>query len=558
MIRTLHISNYALIDTIDIELHPGLNIVTGETGAGKSIILGALSLLLGGRADTKAVRDLKQKSVIEASFGVKGFDHLRQLCEENDIDWDADTMILRREITPAGRSRAFVNDSPVNLSVLQQTALSLIDIHSQHQNLLLASPPYQLRVLDSLAGNNERLTKLSEAYMAYRQALKRYKLERKSIEQAKDDEEFLRFQYQRLKEADLRAGELEELEHERELLINMSDVKNSLGIIMSSLVEGEENADQILKRSADESRGLSDLVEDADNLTERLQALRVEVQDIASTFAAYDRSLNADPSRLNEVEERLNVIYDLLRRYKSETVEELISQRDEIKERLKSIDLSDETLRKLEIIAKQAKRGALEIAAEISKARHSEAERFAEILKERALPLGMKNLQCQISVRDTELTITGIDQVEFLFAFNKNQPLLPVGNTASGGEISRLMLSIKSIVADKMQLPSIIFDEVDTGVSGDVANKMGEMMRQISSNIQVLAITHLPQVASKGDHHYKVFKQDTDNSTITLIKELSMQDRVNELALMLSGSSIDKAALDNARSLLGDNINKKK
>ncbi len=558
MIRTLHISNYALIDTIDIELHPGLNIVTGETGAGKSIILGALSLLLGGRADTKAVRDLKQKSIIEASFGVKGFDHLRQLCEENDIDWDADTMILRREITPAGRSRAFVNDSPVNLSVLQQTALSLIDIHSQHQNLLLASPPYQLRVLDSLAGNNERLTKLSEAYMAYRQALKRYKLERKSIEQAKDDEEFLRFQYQRLKEANLRAGELEELEHERELLINMSDVKNSLGIIMSSLVEGEENADQILKRSADESRGLSDLVEDADNLTERLQALRVEVQDIASTFAAYDRSLNADPSRLNEVEERLNVIYDLMRRYKSETVEDLISQRDEIKERLKSIDLSDETLRKLEIIAKQAKRGALEIAAEISKARHSEAERFAEILKERALPLGMKNLQCQISVRDTELTITGIDQVEFLFAFNKNQPLLPVGNTASGGEISRLMLSIKSIVADKMQLPSIIFDEVDTGVSGDVANKMGEMMRQISSNIQVLAITHLPQVASKGDHHYKVFKQDTDNSTITLIKELSMQDRVNELALMLSGSSIDKAALDNARSLLGDNINKKK
>ncbi len=553
MIRTLHISNYALIDTIDIELHPGLNIVTGETGAGKSIILGALSLLLGGRADTKAVRDLKQKSIIEASFGVKGFDHLRQLCEENDIDWDADTMILRREITPAGRSRAFVNDSPVNLSVLQQTALSLIDIHSQHQNLLLASPPYQLRVLDSLAGNNERLTKLSEAYMAYRQALKRYKLERKSIEQAKDDEEFWRFQYQRLKEANLRAGELEELEHERELLINMSDVKNSLGIIMSSLVEGEENADQILKRSADESRGLSDLVEDADNLTERLQALRVEVQDIASTFAAYDRSLNADPSRLNEVEERLNVIYDLMRRYKSETVEDLISQRDEIKERLKSIDLSDETLRKLEIIAKQAKRGALEIAAEISKARHSEAERFAEILKERALPLGMKNLQCQISVRDTELTITGIDQVEFLFAFNKNQPLLPVGNTASGGEISRLMLSIKSIVADKMQLPSIIFDEVDTGVSGDVANKMGEMMRQISSNIQVLAITHLPQVASKGDHHYKVFKQDTDNSTITLIKELSMQDRVNELALMLSGSSIDKAALDNARSLLGDN-----
>ena len=557
MIQTIHISNYALIDTIDIVLHPGLNIVTGETGAGKSIILGALSLLLGGRADTKAVRDLKQKSVIEASFCIKGFDNLKTICEENDIDWDSETMILRREITPAGRSRAFVNDSPVNLSVLQQIALSLIDIHSQHQNLLLASPPYQLRVIDSLAGNDERLARLTAAYMAYRQALKHYKLERKAIEQAKEDEEFLRFQYQRLKEANLRAGELEELEHERELLTNMSDVKNSLGIILSSLMEGEENADQMLKRAADESRGLSDLVDDADSLTERLQALRVEAQDIASTFAAYDHSLNADPERLNEVEERLNVLYDLLRRYKSETVEELISQREEIKGRLKGIDLCDETLHELEITAKQAKRGALEIAAEISKARHAEAERFASVLKERALPLGMKNLQCQISIRDTELTITGIDQVEFLFAFNKNQPLLPVGNTASGGEISRLMLSIKSIVADKMQLPSIIFDEVDTGVSGDVANKMGEMMRQISSNIQVLAITHLPQVASKGDHHYKVFKEDTDSSTITRIKELTIEERISELAIMLSGSSVDNAALENARSLLGESIKTK-
>ena len=384
--------------------------------------------------------------------------------------------------------------------------------------------------------------------------MKRYKLERKTIEQAKDDEEFLRFQYQRLKEANLRTGELEELEHERELLINMGDVKNSLEIIISSLTEGEENTDQLLKRAADESRGLSDLIEDADALTERLQALRVEAQDIASTFAAYERALNADPERLNEVEERLNVIYDLLRRYKSETVEDLIAQRDEIEERLKGIDLSDETLHGLEIAAKQAKRSALEIAAEISKARHAEAEHFATILKDRALPLGMKNLQCQISVKDTELTVTGIDQVEFLFAFNKNQPLLPVGNTASGGEISRLMLSIKSIVADKMLLPSIIFDEVDTGVSGDVANKMGEMMRQISSNIQVLAITHLPQVASKGDHHYKVFKEDTENSTITQIKELNAEERVNELAIMLSGSSVDKAAIENARSLLGNSI----
>ena len=478
MIQSLHISNYALIDTIDINLHNGLNIVTGETGAGKSIILGALSLLLGGRADNKAIRNHDQKSVIEATFTVRGFNNLKAICEENDIDWDDDTMILRREMTPAGRSRAFVNDCPVNLAMLQQVALSLIDIHSQHQNLLLASPPYQLRVLDSLAGNDARLQRMSEAYGAYRQALKRYKMERRMIEQAKDDEEFMRFQYQ------------------------------------------------------------------------RLNALRVEVQDIAESISDYDRSLAAEPGRLDGVEERLNTIYDLERRYKAETVEALIAHRDELKDRLRGIEIGDETLHALEAEAKQAKRHALELAAELSKARHDEAKKFAGMLIERAVPLGMKNLRCEISVKDTELSVTGTDQVEFLFSFNKNQPLLPVGNTASGGEISRLMLSIKSIVADKMQLPSIIFDEVDTGVSGDVANKMGEMMQQIAANIQVLAITHLPQVAAKGSSHYKVYKEDTADRTITRIKQLTTAEREGELALMLSGSAVDETALAAARSLL--------
>lgn len=550
MIQSLHISNYALIDTIDINLHKGLNIVTGETGAGKSIILGALSLLLGGRADTKAVRNHSQKSVIEATFTVDGFRSLESLCKENDIDWDEDTIILRREITPAGRSRAFVNDCPVNLGMLQQIALLLIDIHSQHQNLLLASPPYQLRVLDSLAGNEERLARLSEAYGAYRVALKRYKVERRMIEQAKDDEEFMRFQYQRLAEAKLQPGEQEELEHERELLINMADVKSSIAIVMSCLTEAEDNADQLIKRAADETAGLNDLIDDAESLAERLNDLRVEVQDISASFADYDRALSADPERLDAVEERLNTIYDLQRRYKAESVEALVKQRDELKQRLRGIEIGDETLRALEAEAKHAKRHALELAAEVSKARHEEAERFAQVLRDRAVPLGMKNLQCEITVKDTELTVTGIDQVEFLFAFNKNQPLLPVGNTASGGEISRLMLSIKSIVADKMQLPSIIFDEVDTGVSGDVANKMGEMMQQIAANIQVLAITHLPQVASKGASHYKVYKEDTADSTITRIKQLTTAEREGELALMLSGSAVDEAALAAARSLL--------
>ncbi len=553
MIQTLHISNYALIDSIDITLHPGLNILTGETGAGKSIILGALSLLLGGRCDTKAVRNHEAKSVIEATFSAAGYPALQEFCQTNELDWDADTVILRREIAPNGRSRAFVNDCPVNLSQLQTAALHLIDIHSQHQNLLLASPPYQLRVIDSLAGNGERLEAFTTAYNNYRHAVRKFKQERKSVEQAKDDEEFLRFQYKRLKDANLAKGELDELEHERELLVNMADVKTSLATVTGNLSEGDENIDQLLRQTIDESERLGYLLEDADTLTERLRTLRVELLDIAETFSEYDRELTGDPERLDEVEERLNLLYDLMRRHKVETVDELISIRDDMKTRLQSIDLGDENLQALELAAKRAKKEALEIAAVISQSRHEEAERFAKILKDRALPLGMKNLQCEITVRDTELSSTGIDHVEFLFAFNKNQPLLPVGNTASGGEISRLMLSIKSIVADKMQLPSIIFDEVDTGVSGDVADKMGEMMRQIAANIQVIAITHLPQVASKGHSHYKVFKEDTEQATVTRIKELGTEERVKELAVMLSGSSVNDAALANARSLLSQN-----
>lgn len=553
MIQTLHISNYALIDSIDITLHPGLNILTGETGAGKSIILGALSLLLGGRCDTKAVRNHEAKSVIEATFSAAGYPALQEFCQTNELDWDADTVILRREIAPNGRSRAFVNDCPVNLSQLQTAALHLIDIHSQHQNLLLASPPYQLRVIDSLAGNGERLEAFTTAYNNYRHAVRKFKQERKSVEQAKDDEEFLRFQYKRLKDANLAKGELDELEHERELLVNMADVKTSLATVTGNLSEGDENIDQLLRQTIDESERLGDLLEDADTLTERLRTLRVELLDIAETFSEYDRELTGDPERLDEVEERLNLLYDLMRRHKVETVDELISIRDDMKTRLQIIDLGDENLQALELAAKRAKKEALEIAAVISQSRHEEAERFAKILKDRALPLGMKNLQCEITVRDTELSSTGIDHVEFLFAFNKNQPLLPVGNTASGGEISRLMLSIKSIVADKMQLPSIIFDEVDTGVSGDVADKMGELMRQIAANIQVIAITHLPQVASKGHSHYKVFKEDTEQATVTRIKELGTEERVKELAVMLSGSSVNDAALANARSLLSQN-----
>lgn len=551
MIENLHISNYALIDRVDIAFHPGFNIITGETGAGKSIMLGALSLLLGGRADTKAVRDPKVKSVIEATFSVKGYGSLEAVCKENDVDWDSEHIILRREIALGGRSRAFVNDTPVTVAVLQQIALQLVDIHSQHQNLLLVSPPYQLRVIDSLAGNSDRLKKFSEVYGRYRQAVKHYQLTRRNIEQARDEEEYLRYQYQQLADARLEAGEQDTLEREREVLINMADIKESLRRLLDALGDGEENVDTFLKTASDEADSLTDLLEGTDGITERLQVLRVECQDIYQTFADADRQLSADPREIEAVEERLNEIYDLERRHKVDSVESLIEIRDKMEEKLRSLDLGDQSLHSLGLAAKRAKKEALDLAREISAVRKETAVEFARILRERALPLGMKNLQVEVAVKETELTATGIDFIEFLFAFNKNQQPMPVGNTASGGEISRLMLSIKSIVADKMQLPSIIFDEVDTGVSGDVANRMGEMMHEISRNIQVMAITHLPQVAAQGNAHYKVFKEDTDTSTVTRVRELTDDERVDELAVMLSGSAVNDAARANARSLLG-------
>jgi len=550
MIKTLHISNYALIDRIDITFFPGLNIITGETGAGKSIILGALGLLLGGRADTKVVRDPNVKSVIEATFSADGYTSLQQFCEENDIDWDDDTVILRREISTTGRSRAFINDSPVNLAQLQTAGLFLIDIHSQHQNLLLASPPYQLQVIDSVACNATLNDEFHTLYNSYRQALRQYKQERIALDKARANEEFLRYQYDMLVNASLQPGELEELENERKLLANMAQVKASLQLIGGALTDGDTNADDLVREAAAEASQIASYVDDGEVLTDRLEALRVELRDIAATFADADGALSDDPARLDEVEERLNLLYDLLRRQQAETIEQLIEIRDRLANEIKAIDLGDEGLQKSETAAKKAKRAAMEKAEELSASRKAAAQQFAADLKERATPLGMKNLQVEISIKPVQLSATGIDAIEFLFAFNKNQPLMPVGSTASGGEISRLMLSIKSLVAHKMQLPSIVFDEVDTGVSGDVAHRMGALMKDISENIQVIAITHLPQVAAKGNAHFRVFKTDTDSSTITRIELLSPENRIAEIAQMLSGSTIDQAALANARALI--------
>lgn len=550
MLKSLHISNYALIDTVDINFHHGFNTITGETGAGKSIMLGALSLILGGRADLKAVRDSGKKSVIEASFEVSKYPKLKEYCLDNDIEWDDTLCILRREIAPAGRSRAFINDSPVTLDLLSHVAMQLVDIHSQHQNQLLTSDEFQLRVIDNLAGNGELLSEYSRRYAAYRNTLKRLHDTKKLIEQNRNDEDFTRFQLEQLDELGLTDGEQEQLEHDRDILSNITDIKSTLSGALDSLSEGTHNALGLLAETSDYCEELSQYLEDSDNISERLETVRIELRDIAETLSAYDQEFQADPEELEAIESRLNTIYSLQQKHRVSTVGELITLREELRDKLDKLENSTFTIEELEKEARRAKAAAKQLALELSQRRSEEAARLEETLRETAMPLGMKNLRTQVKVSQGELTPTGIDKVEFLFAFNKNQPLMPVGGTASGGEISRLMLSIKAIIATKMQLPSIIFDEVDTGVSGDVANRMGAMMQDISRNIQVITITHLPQVAAKGNAHFKVYKEDDDEATHTRIRELNADDRVDELAVMLSGSKVDEAARANARSLL--------
>lgn len=550
MLKSLHISNYALIDTVDISFHHGFNIITGETGAGKSIMLGALSLILGGRADLKAVRDSGKKSVIEASFEVNKYPKLKEYCLDNDIEWDDTLCILRREIAPAGRSRAFINDSPVTLDLLSHVAMQLVDIHSQHQNQLLTSGDFQLRVIDNLAGNGELLSEYHRRYASYRNALKRLHDTKKLLEQNRNDEDFTRFQLEQLDELGLTDGEQEQLEHDRDILSNITDIKTTISGALDALSEGTHNALASLAETSDYCEELTRYLEDSDNIGERLETVRIELRDIAETLTAYDQEFQADPEELEAIESRLNTIYSLQQKHRVSTVAELIALREELREKLDRLENSSFTIEELEKEARRAKNAAKQLAAELSQRRVEEAARFEETLRQQAMPLGMKNLRTQVKVTPGELTPTGMDKIEFLFAFNKNQPLMPVSGTASGGEISRLMLSIKAIIATKMQLPSIIFDEVDTGVSGDVANRMGVMMKDISRNIQVITITHLPQVAAKGNAHFKVYKEDDDNATHTRLRELSATDRVDELALMLSGSTVDEAARANARSLL--------
>lgn len=559
MIKSLQISNYALISRMEIEFDPGLNIITGETGAGKSIILGALGLLLGGRADLKAVRDTGVKSVIEATFDPRGSKAIEHILENADLDIIPGECFLRREIHPGGRSRAFINDTPVSLTTLREVAMHLVDIHSQHHNLLIADTAYQMSIIDSLAGNGKLLEEYRKAYAYFRKTLKDYTDMRETIRRSQSDEEYLRFQYERLAALKLRPGEQAQLESERNILSNVTDIKQRVEAVLSPLSAGADNALSLLSESASACEALAyNLSEnergvDLPSLAERLQSARIELRDIADTLQDFDNLLQADPQRLEELEDRLSTLYSLEMQHNMDDSDQLLELCGRLEQQLQALHNSDDVLSELENAARRAKKEAVLLAGKLHESRRTTADRFAALLKERAMPLGMLNLRCEVALTKDKLGPDGADRIDFLFAFNKNQNLSPVGATASGGEISRLMLAIKSIVAESMELPSIIFDEVDTGVSGDIATRMAEMMAAISRRIQVITITHLPGVAAHGARHFKVYKEDDDTATHTHIRTLtSDSERESELALMLSGSNSDEAALAAARSLLAN------
>ena len=549
MIKQLHISNYALIDKLDIPFADGLTIITGETGAGKSIILGALSLILGERADSKAIRDTSAKTVVEATFDIGGY-HLEPFFKTNDIDWDEHECLIRRELSPTGRSRAFVNDTPVALTVLRELTTQLLDIHSQHSNMLLSQPAYQLSILDSIAGNGELLINYRTAYKSYREAVKALDETQRAMEELRQNEDYIRFQLDQLQTMQLQPDEDKQLEALQSKLSNITELKEALWSVENDL-NSEENSilerlTAVAQRLEDAERNLSEV----EGMSSRVRSALIELKDIAQSVSSIMDTLNDDPAELARIDERLNNIYTLQRKHNAQDVNGLIEIQHEYERQLGEIEHNDDIVEELKARVNACRDEAMKMASQLSDKRQDAAKRFGKELLALANPLGMKNIAFDVAFNTTDLTSSGTDSVEFMMAFNKNQQLTPVKDTASGGEISRVMLCIKTIIARHMRLPSIIFDEVDTGVSGDVANMVGEMMADIAHTIQVIAITHLPQVAANGDHHLRVFKADNEVETLTRVQSLDEQEHVMEIARMLSGKDLNQAAIENAKSLI--------
>lgn len=553
MIGHLHISNYALISSLDLNFGPGMNIITGETGAGKSIILGALGLVMGMRSDSKAVRTGATKAVIEVEFDITGLVEVSTWLDKNIEDNPSGVCIMRREISAKGNSRAFINDTPTTLDQMQTLSSMLLDVHTQHQNLSLSDNRYQLSVIDSVAGTNNVLKQYQEAYHTYRQALDEYARVRDTAERYRADEEYIAYQLEQINELGLVPHEQEDLERVRDRAANATTTREHLEATNNSLNTGDGGITAALTTAIEHLGHLQENYDDASDLASRLMGVRTEINDIADTVADHLAAMTVDTMPLEEIEDRLSKIYSLEARHNVETSDMLIERAKQLQERIDIIHDSNGTLARLENNAKQAKKQAVIIARQLTKMRTESALKFGETLVELARPLGLSNLRCDILISKSKLTPLGMDQIDFRFAFNKNQPLMSVGKTASGGEISRLILAIKAIVSEYANMPTLIFDEVDTGVSGEIATRMGRMMEKISRHTQIIVITHLPQVASQPGRHFCVYKEDDETSTNTNVKQLTEKERIDEIAKMLGAGAGDNAAHNNAVSLIESN-----
>ncbi|MBQ7512801.1 MAG: DNA repair protein RecN [Prevotella sp.] len=550
MLKQLYIKNFTLIDELDIELYKGFSVITGETGAGKSIILGAIGLLTGQRADSKSVKAGADKCVIEAHFDLSPYG-MERFFEDNEIEWDGEDTIIRRELTAAGKSRAFINDTPVALSVLKELGEQLIDIHSQHQNLLLQKQDFQLSVVDIIAQDSQQLADYQDTYNRYQQAQKQLRELKESIEQGRQQTDFMQFQYDELSAANLTEGEQEELEQHSETMEHAEDIKTALYEASNNLDADERGAVTLVRRAMLSLQGISKVLPMATELSERLNSCHIELKDIAAEVESALDEVDFDPSELDSIQQRLDCLYDLEKKYHADTVEELILQRDRLQQQLAAIENSDEALAELEDQCQQLKDACQQQADQLTTMRQQAAKAIEQQMQQRLVPLGMPNVKFQICISKESLGRSGQDGISFLFSANTSTPLQPVSQVASGGEIARVMLSLKAMISGAVKLPTIIFDEIDTGVSGKIAEKMGEMMQEMGQQErQVISITHLPQIASKGSHHYRVSKEETERGTTSRMQELSAEQRINEIAQMLSGSDISEAAIQNAKELL--------
>ena len=550
MLQQLYIRNFTLIDELDIELRPGFSVITGETGAGKSIILGAIALLLGQRADSKAIKQGSDRCIIEAHFDLTRY-QLKPFFDENDIDYDASDCIIRRELTAAGKSRAFVNDTPVALSLLKELGDMLVDVHSQHQNLLLGKQDFQLEVIDTIAQDQALLNEYQQTFAAYHEKQRQLQALQEEMERNKQNLDFLQFQYEELTNVQLIEDEQEKLEQQREMMTHSEDIKTALYETNQHLVADEQGILSRLRKSLSAIHTITKVYPTSEDWIERMESCQIELKDIAQDVEARLEDIDFNPAELERINQRLDKIYDLQKKYHAETIAELIQQRDELKRQLSQIENSDEALASLQNELDVLKKKCLQQAETLTKLRQKASKEIERQMRERLVPLGMPNVRFEVKVNKTELHKSGQDDIAFLFSANTSSPLQPISQVASGGEIARVMLSLKAMISGAVKLPTIIFDEIDTGVSGKIAERMAEIMKEMGANDrQVISITHLPQIAALGTTHYRVSKEETATGTTSKMQMLSNDERIHEIAQMLSGSDITAAAIQNAKELL--------